>query len=116
MNFHILTQSKERDTINVVFHIPITTSLNAVGISWRDAVVKELGTVTSVLTDIDPAEMALLESGALVEKVENVRFSSLFITNNQRLQEIKDRYTALETQLYEEKQITLDFMGYEGDV
>lgn len=116
MNFHILTQSKDLNTVSAVFHIPVPDTLNTAGISWREAVVKELGTVTSVLADIDPSEMALLENGALIEKKESVRFSSIYLTNAQRLQEIKDRYNLLKTQLVEEKQITLDFMGYEGDV
>ena len=116
MDFHILTQAKDQNTINVVFHIPVPVGNNEVGISWRDAVVKEQGEIISVLPDIDPAELTLMQSGALIEKVENVRFSSIFLSNTQRLQQVKDRYAVVKIELIAEKQITLAFMGYGGDV
>lgn len=116
MGFHILTQAKDQNTVNVVFHIPVPATLNEAGITWREAVVREIGTVSSVLPDIEPAELILLESGALIEKSESVRFSSIYLTNAQRLQEIKDRYNILKIELIAEKQITLAFMGYGGDV
>jgi len=116
MDFHILTQAKDKNTVNVVFHIPVPAALNLAGITWQEAVVREIGTVSSVLPNISPAELALLESGALIERTENVRFSSIYLTNTQRLQEIKNRYTILKASLIEEKQITLNFMGFEGEV
>ena len=119
MNFHILTQAKDQNTIQVVFHIPIPTGNNEVGVSWRDAIVKEAGgadNIVSVLLDIDPTELTNMKSGALIELVENVRFSSIFLNNAQRLQQVKDRYNIVKTELIAEKQITLVFMGYGGDV
>ena len=116
MNFHILVQTKNQNTIQVVFHIPVPVGNNEVGISWRDAVVKEQGEIISILPDIDPAELTLMQSGALIEMVENVRFSSIFLDNAQRLQQVKDRYNVVKIELIAEKQITLAFMGYGGDV
>lgn len=115
MDFHILTQSKDQNTVNVVFHVVVPVADNSVGVPWKTALIKKLGVVTSVLSDIDVAELALLESGELLEKMETMRFSSIYLTNAQRLQEIKDRYTAAKTQILEELQIELNFMGYEGD-
>ena len=116
MDFYILTQTKDQNTVNVVFHIPVPVGNTEVGISWREAVVKEQGEIISVLSDIDPAELTLMQSGALIEIVENVRFSSIFLTNAQRLQQVKDRYNVVKIELIAEKQITLAFMGYGGDV
>lgn len=116
MDFHILTQTKDQNTVNVVFHIPVPVTLNDAGITWREAVIREIGTVSSVLSNIESAELLLLESGALIEKSESVRFSSIYLTNAQRLQEVKDRYNVLKVSLIEEKQITLNFMGYGGNV
>ena len=116
MDYHILTQAKDQNTVQAVFHIPVPTGNNEVGISWRDAAVKEQGEISSVLPDIDPAELTLMQSGALIEKLENVRFSSIFLDNAQRLQQVKDRYNIVKIELIAEKQITLAFMGYGGDV
>ena len=119
MDFHILTQAKDQNTVQAVFHIPVPTGNNEVGVSWRDAVVKEQGgadNITSVLLDIDPAELTNMKSEALIEKVEAVRFSSIFLDNAQRLQQVKDRYNIVKIELIVEKQITLAFMGYGGDV
>ena len=117
MNFHILTQSKDQNTVNVVFHIQVPATNNEAGITWQQAVVKEAGSsITSILPDISSAELTSMQSGALIEKVENVRFSSIYLTNAQRLQEIKDRYNIVKTELIAEKQITLVFIGYGGNV
>jgi len=115
-DFHILTQAKDQNTVNVVFHIPVPATKNEAGITWQEAVVKEAGTINSVLPDITPAELTLLETGELIEKSENVRFSSIYLTDIERLQQVKDRYETLKTSLIEEKQITLNFMGLEGKV
>lgn len=116
MDIHILTQSKDQNTVNVVFHVPVPAALNEAGITWQEAVAREIGAPSSILPDISPADLILLESGALIEKTENVRFSSIFLTNVQRLQEVKNRYAALKISLIEEKQITLAFMGLESEV
>lgn len=116
MDYHILTQSKDQNTVNVVFHIPVPATLNEAGITWQTAIVKEAGEIISVLSDIASAELTLLQSGALIEKSERVRFSSVYLANTQRLQEVKNRYNMLKTELIAEKQITLAFMGYGGNV
>lgn len=118
-NYHVLMQAKDQNTVNVVAHLPVPATLNTAGLTWQQAVVQEAGgadNITSVLPDIDPVELADMKSGALVEKVESVRFSSIYLTNAQRLQQVKDWYGALKASLIEEKQITLNFMGYSGEV
>lgn len=119
MDFHILTQAKDQNTVQAVFHIPVPIGNNEVGVSWRDAIVIEAGganNIISVLLNIDPTELTNMKSGALIELVENVRFSSIFLDNAQRLQQVKDRYNIVKTELMAEKQITLVFMGFGGDI
>ncbi|MCK4498900.1 hypothetical protein KAU11_00205 [Candidatus Babeliales bacterium] len=119
MDFHILTQAKNQNTVNVVFHIPIPATNNEVGITWQQAVVKEAGgvdNIISVLPDISSAELISMKSGALIEKVETVRFSSIYLDNAQRLQQVKDRYNVVKIEFIAEKQITLAFMGFGGNV
>ena len=117
MDIHILTQDKDVNTVNVVFHIPVPAVLNEAGISYRNAVVMEAkGEITSALYNITPAGLTLLQSGAEIEKAETVRFSSIYLTNAQRLQQVVDRYNVVKTALIAEKQITLAFMGYNTEV
>lgn len=118
-NFHILTQALSHKSVSVVFHIPIPSSNNSVGITWQQAVVKWLGgadNIVSVLPDITTQEESDIKSGALYELVKTVKFSSINLTNAQRLQEIRDEYTVDQSEFVLEKQITLDFIGYEGNV
>ncbi len=119
-DFHVLTQNTDQKTVNVVFHIPIpATGINQAGVSWQDAVVREQGginNISSVLNDITAEELSSLKSGALVEKQDTVRFSTTDLTNAERLQEIKDHFNGLKTELITEKQITLAFIGYAGNI
>lgn len=119
MNFHVLTQDEKRKSAKVIFHIPIPATTNSAGISWQQAVVKEQGgedAILSQLPDITAEEQSELTSGALLERQVNVRFSSINLTNAQRLQEIRAAYAATSSEIIAKKQVTLDFMGYEGAV
>lgn len=119
MNYHILSQDENRKSVDVVFHIPIPGTLNAAGITWQAAVVKELGganAINSILPGITSEEDSALKAGALYEKQVNVRFSSISLTDVERLNQIKAAFTAEQTKLVSEKAITLNFMGLEGNV
>ena len=118
-DYHILNTDVKLKTVNVVFHIPIPATNNAVGVSWQDALVLSLGgadAIDSVLTDITPAEESAMKAGSIFENVATVRFSSLDLTNAQRLAEVETAYTAAESGVLAEKQITLNFFGKSGDV
>ena len=119
-NFHILSGDDKRKIIQVVFHVPIPAGgTNTAGISWQAAVVLAQGgadNIVSVLPGVTPQEESDLKAGVIYEVQNSVRFSSVNLTNAQRLQEVKDYFTALLSDFIAEKQITLDFMGYEGDV
>ena len=118
-DYHIRSTSEDLKTVSTVFHIPIPGTNNAVGVSWQDALVLSLGgadAITSVLTDITPAEESAMKAGSIFEKVQTVRFSSTNITNAERLAEVETAYTAAETDVLAEKQVTLNFYGKSGDV
>ena len=118
-DFHVLTQDTKRRSVSVVFHFGIPAALNAAGITWRDAVVQEHGgaaNIVSTLPAISTEEDSALKSGALLEQPETVRFSSINLTNAQRLAEIQAVYTEVLAEIVAEKQISLEFMGLAGSV
>lgn len=118
-NYHILNQDTKHKSVSVVFHIPIPGTNNSAGITWQQAVVKELGGaggIVSVLPDITSQEDSDMKAGVILEMRVNVRFSSVNLTNAQRLQEIKDEFNNVKSGVIAGKQITLDFIGLEGDV
>jgi len=118
MDYHILTQSKDKKTINVVFHFPISaTGDNQAGKQWREAVVLEQGgadNIVSVLSGMP--ELASLKAGEIIEVQKTVRFSSVNLDNTQRENEIKAEYTELKDEIIAEKEVTLAFIGHEGTV
>ena len=125
MNYHIQTQAEDKKTINVVFHVPVpVTGINAAGVQWRDAVVAEKGgsdNISSVLPGIDPIELTQLKAGALIEVPKSVRFSSVNLTPVQKKAEIIAEFNRLtgsdpKTSVLAEKQITLEWLGFEANV
>jgi len=119
-DYHILTQDPKKKTVQVVFHIPIPSKgTNAAGISWQDAMVKEQGgtnSIVSQLSNISSEEESALKSGALVEVVKTVRFSSTSLSNDERKAEIEAAFEKAKKAIFAEKQIVLEWMGYEGNV
>lgn len=119
-NYHILTQEKNKKNIQVLFHIPIpSTGTNEAGISWRNAVVREQGgadAIDSQLIDISAAELSALKAGEIIEKITTVHFTSVNLTNAQRKAEIEATFNALTSSIIVEKQISLEWIGYAGDV
>lgn len=119
-DYHVLTQDPKRKTVQVIFHIPVPSSgTNAAGISWQDAMVKEQGgtsNIVSRLSSLSSEEESALKSGALIEVVKEVRFSSTNISNNKRKQEIETAFEKVKKAVLAEKQIILEWMGYEGNI
>lgn len=118
-NYHIRETDLKLKTVNTVFHIPIPATNNAVGVSWQAALALSLGgavAISSVLTDITPEEESDMKAGSIFEISTTMRFSSLDLTDAQRLGEIESAYTEAQTNILIEKQITLNFYGKSGDV
>ena len=118
-DYHIREVAADKKTINVVFHLPIPATNNAVGVPWRTALVAHLGgadAITSVLLDIGGADLTALKDGSLYEQVLTIRFSSTTLTDAERLAEIIARYSAELTEVHSNLQATLDYYGRVGDV
>jgi hypothetical protein len=123
-NYHIRNVPAENGgnikTVNLVFHIPIPAGNNVVGVPWRDALVRHLGgaaTIGSVLPEVvNTQEETDMKSGMLLEKSVMVRFSSVNLTDAQRLAEIEAAFTAEKNAELATKQIELKYFGKDGDV
>ena len=113
--YHVLEMQRDFKRARVVFHIPVPVIQTFAKIILQAAVAIESKDKESAVTNT-PDEAAKLTSGELVEKVESFKFSSTNLTDEERLQEIKNRYTTLEKEYIDELKITLNFMGCEGDV
>ncbi len=106
-------------TVNVVFHIPIPVGNNVVSIPWRDALVRHLGgaaKIISVLPEISTQEDSDMKAGIIFEKSMTVRFTSITLTDAQRLAQIEVAFTAEKTAELAVKQVELKYFGKEGDV
>ena len=118
-DYHIRTTDILLKTVRTVFHIPIPATNNAVGVSWQVALVDSLGgadAIDSVLPGISSAELAAMKAGSIYEKAGTTRFSSTNLTNVERLAEVETAYTAAETAVIADFQVTLNFYGKYGDV
>ena len=119
-SYHIREIAEDIKTVNVVFHIPVPVGNNAVGLAWQTALVMHLGgadQITSKLPEVvGTAEETNMKAGAILEKLEIVRFSSLNLTNAERLVEVITAYTNTKNSELLKLQITLNFFGKIGDV
>lgn len=118
-DYHIREVAENKKTINIVFHLPIPATNNIVGIAWRTALVNHQGgadAITSEILDIASEDLAALKAGSLYEKSITMRFSSIDLTNAERLAEVEDKYTEELAAVQANLQATLEYYGREGDV
>ena len=126
-DYHILAQDVEEKTINVVFHISVPSAgVNSAGILWRDAVLKEQNNliredgspviICSRIKDISIAENTGLKNGSLIERIETVRFSRLGLSSTEKKTEIEAKCKQVRANLILQKQNTLQWIGFEGNV
>lgn len=115
-DIHIL-EYDQKSIVRCVFHIAIPEANNAVGISYRSALVQHLGGASAIGSVLpDSGEVAGLQAGSLLEVSETVRFSSINLTDAQRLQQVRAAYNARKDVLIAELQERLLFYGYSGTV
>lgn len=118
-DYHILQTDSDTKTVNVVFHISIPSFNNVVGVSYRTALVNYLGgaaNINSVVPDITTTELDNMKIGAIYEKPYIVRFSSLFLTDAQRLEQVEMAFTQQKSIELNEKQMLLRYYGKSGNV
>ena len=119
-NYHILQQATNKASVNCIFHIAVPAGgTNEAGKTWRQAIVLDQGgsaEITSQLPGITQVELDALKAGSLFEVPITVRFSSINLTNVQRKVEIEDAFISESGAIVAQKQITLEWIGYEGDI
>ena len=111
-NIHIREKDKKNKTVNCIFHFTVPATQNAIGMNWNEVLQKAKKPVP-LLDDNDSTENANITAGSVLEHPETVRFSSINLTNAQRLTEIQSAYSARQTQVFTDLASELDFFGKE---
>lgn len=119
-DYHVLEGSEDGNRYRIVFHIPVPSVPNRVGVNYRAALVSLTGGVSILpegngIGQITTAELALIASGAIYEHVE------LFNTNpNENAAQIQARldayYSELVTKIQTDLSGKLSYYGYTRDV
>jgi hypothetical protein len=119
-NYHIREITEDFKTVNIVFHIPIPVGNNAIGLPWRDVLVRYLGgaaNIHSVLPEVvNTQEETDMKAGIIFEKLITTRFTSTNLTDVQRLVQVEAAFTATKAEELAAKQIQLKYFGKEGSV
>jgi hypothetical protein len=113
-DYHIEEADRQANTFSVVMHIPIPEQDNAVGVSYRDALVAYLGGADAITSDYS-GEEAQLKAGALFEQ------RVVFYSNPQ--QDLPDKRGAIDalyveavSKVQQQMQNRLAYWGYSRDV
>jgi|LGOV01.1.fsa_nt_gb hypothetical protein len=121
-NYHVLTQSRQKKSVDVVWHIPVSNTNNSADVNYRTALVDYLVWTTGndpILSDcpnITPAELTQIEAGELYELRKSYTFSRLGLTNGQKATELDAKYTSLATTGLTRLQTFLEWFGLNRDV
>jgi len=118
-DYHIQEVATDNKTISAVFHIPVPGGTNTAGNTWRESLVAYSGgadAIESNLINIPGPEIAAMKSGAIVEQAVIIKFSSINLTNQQRISEVETAYATERDKITTELSAKLEFYGYEGDV
>lgn len=120
-NYHVLTGRPDGNAYSVVFHIPIPSANNRVGVNYRTALVNSgLGGVTSLVEGSGPGQIATAEktqvlAGELFEVVEEFH-TQPGETAAQLQARVDARYTALVAQTQAALQGRLAYFGHARNV
>ena len=110
-NYHILDIDEAGECVSCIFHIPVEKT-------ERSALVAKQGgasEITSNVKDIPEEDSLKLKDGSMCEVNKQVRFSSLGLTTEQQLAEIKTAYVNEKTKTAEGLKKTLSLYGQIGD-
>lgn len=117
MNFHVLDQAEDGNSINVVFHFAVPATNNQAGISYQTALAMHLGGAGNITSAVaSPEELTNMQAGSVYELSTNVRFYKHGLTPAQKLNEIKAAWTAKQAEMSNYFSIVLAFEGYSGNV
>ena len=121
-DYHLLTQSKDLKTIQVIAHIPVPDIVNAAGKNYRLALKEKLesgsesGTITSQCPSISPAELTQMQAGEIYEVVASYRFSVLGLTSAQKQAELDVAFNSQKIRTQNALNIELKWWGHTRDV
>lgn len=121
-DYHVLSQTRDKKMITVIFRIPIPNTNNAAGKSYRIALKEKLehnlesGTIESCSPCTTPAELTEVQNGEIYELPRSKRFSRLGLTNAQKRDELDAEFNMLQTEARNELQTELEWWGYKKDV
>jgi hypothetical protein len=110
MDIHILDKSPDNKTATCIFHIPISGT-NQAGVDWPTVITRDRDT-TPLMPWNDAAENENIMTGNVMELKEVVRFSSAYLTNAERVDEIKAAFANRKSALLDQIQNRLQFHGY----
>jgi hypothetical protein len=117
MDWHALVGNEKKQEVTVVFHIPIPSVNNAVGMNYRTVLTKAEPFTSSIVPDHVTnfaSEAALLQSGALYEYQEVVRYNAN-LSDAQKTALIDARYTALVSIIQSKIQNQYIYWGFSHD-
>lgn len=122
-SYHVLTGSPDGNAFRIAFHVPIPgAGNNRAGVQWRTALANSgLGGTTVLRTGdgtggtISAAELASVQSGALLEVVEEVP-THPGETAGQYQARLDARFAALTARVQAELQGRLTYFGHVRDV
>ena len=121
-DYHVLTISSDKKTASVVFRIPIPDTKNKAGKSYRAALVEKLtrespsGTIESKSPFSSSEELTQVQNGEIYEVVTSVRFSSLYLTNEQRRDELDAKFKEFKKEVLNRLKTELEWWGYKRNI
>ncbi len=120
-DYHVLTARNKRNAVTVAFHIEVPdTGVNAAEIQWRD-VLKSYRAATGGAISVVPAamlgdgEQTALTNGALLEAVQEVRFSAN-ASDEAKVLAVNAKHADLATSEITRLGNKLQFWGVSGNV
>lgn len=111
-DIHVRETDRKLKSVNCVFHIDVPVTSNAVGVIWTE-VVQKARLPEPIMADNDTTENAKITAGEILEVAATVRFSSINLTNAQRLAEIEAFYNDKKAEYMTKLQGELNFFGKE---
>jgi len=114
-NIHIREKDPQNKTVTCIFHFTVPVDVNAVGIPWNEVLQKHLNP-EPLMTDNDSTENANIVAGSVHEVQETVRFSTINLTDAERIAEVQAAYQVRQTEIFDELAAKLDYFGKEINI
>ena len=129
MHYHVLTQSDDKKTANLVFHIDVPPAAdNEVGILYSTCLVEQLiynnpewtqaADIQSIVPSITQGELDDIRVGLIYEVAHTIRWGSIDpeLTPAEKQAVIEAEYNTKKVELFDKKKVELAYWGKEGDV